>query len=67
MSHDNEKKQSSESETWTQITQDLRGALDTWTQLTEKAPAKKSPEEQKLAEMRLLLADLKAKIRDFEA
>ena len=54
-------------EPWQQIAQDLKGALDTWTHLSGKAQTKTCPEEQKLTEMRRLLADLKAKIRDFES
>ena len=73
MSDDSEKQQPKDAspketpkETWFQIQQDLRGALDTWTVISEKSVGTKPTEEEKLVEMRRLLADLKAKIRDFE-
>lgn len=54
-------------ETWSQIGQDLRTALDTWTEVSEKCRVRKSPEDRKLEEMKRLLADLQSKLRDFEA
>jgi hypothetical protein len=55
-----------EKETWQQIQQDLRSALDSWTEMTQRPKAKKSPEEQQLEDMKRLLANLKSKIREFE-
>lgn len=54
-------------EAWNQIQEDLKSALSAWSELAPKATEKElSPEARKLSEMKMLLADLKAKIRDFE-
>lgn len=50
---------------WSRIQQDLRSALDHWDLLDRQLGETRNPEEEKLAELRRLLTDLEAKIRDF--